>query len=197
MSEIGWTFEREQQLVKLWNEGASASEVAREMGGFEHTKDAGRNAIMGKVNRMGIQRYAQKTPDELALDAEERRIRSAALALARYQRELASRRKVQELLDVEKVEEERKSSSLPFNDLRMFSQRTSNQCRFPLNDTAPFIVCGAVTPPGESWCPHCRDVVMAKPGPALSDEERFRRAMAFKKNALPRSVTNISRDQAA
>jgi hypothetical protein len=71
----------------------------------------------------------------------------------------------------------------------MFSQRTSNQCRFMLNDAAPFIACGAVTPPGEAWCLHCREVVMAKPAPILSDEERFRRAMAFKKNALSRTVT--------
>jgi GcrA cell cycle regulator len=192
MSEGAWTIEREELLAKLWNEGASASQVANALG-------VSRNSVMGKVNRLGLQRYAQKSPEEIEREAEARRIRSAELAKARYERELARRRKVQELFDAEKIEQERKSSSLPFSELRMFSSRLSNQCRYMLNDTAPFIACGAVTAPGDSWCPYCRDIVMAKPAPVLSDDERFRRALAFKKNALARSVTKppTARDEAA
>jgi hypothetical protein len=199
MLENAWTIEREEELSRLWAAGFSAAQIAKSLGCFDALKDRGRSAVMGKIHRMGLQRYTQKSPEELAREAEARLIRSEQLAKSRYERELASRRKVVEIMEASKIEEERNRSSLPFNDLRMFSQRTSNQCRFMLNDAAPFFVCGAVTPPGESWCPHCRDIVMAKPGPVLSDEERFRRAMAFKRNALSRTVTNMptARDEAA
>jgi GcrA cell cycle regulator len=170
MLENIWTNEREEELGRLWNAGFSAAQIAKVLGCFDSSKDKGRSAVMGKVHRMGLQRYGKKSPEQLALEAEARLVRSEQLAKARYERELASRRKVVEMLETAKMEEEQNRSSLPFNDLRMFSRRTSNECRFPLNDAAPFIACGAVTPPGESWCPHCREIVMAKPAPVLSDE---------------------------
>jgi hypothetical protein len=186
--ENTWTGEREEELARLWTAAFSAAQIAKILGGFDVYKDKGRSAVMGKIHRMGLQRYGKKSSEQLAREAE-----------ASHERELAASRKVAEMLETAKIEEEQTGLSLPFNDLRMFSRRTSNQCRFMLNDAAPFIACGAVTPPGESWCLHHREVVMAKPAPILSDEERFRRAMAFKKNALSRTMTSMptAGDQAA
>jgi GcrA cell cycle regulator len=46
----GWTQERTDLLVKLWKEGASASQIAMRLG------DVTRNAVLGKLNRMGVER---------------------------------------------------------------------------------------------------------------------------------------------
>lgn len=199
-----WSVEREQALKQLWDEGKlSASQIAKRIGGFEQAKDGGRSAILGKVHRLGLTpRKANFTPDELAQKREAQRE-----AAKQRKREWKQVRRGQErvaaavvkLIEVEQYQEEIKQSSLPFNDLRPFSQRRSNQCRFMLNDDAPFIACGAVTAPGESWCPHCREIVLRKPSPVLSDEDRFRHALAFKKNfrAGRASDTTIAQDKAA
>jgi GcrA cell cycle regulator len=45
---MGWTDERVEQLKSLWNEGLSASQIARVLGGVT------RNAVIGKVHRLGL-----------------------------------------------------------------------------------------------------------------------------------------------
>src|ERR671938_19827 len=46
---VTWTDERVEILVKLWNEGLSASQIAAEIGG-----NVSRNAVIGKVHRLGL-----------------------------------------------------------------------------------------------------------------------------------------------
>ncbi|HEX8233007.1 MAG TPA: GcrA family cell cycle regulator [Caulobacteraceae bacterium] len=45
---MGWTDERVETLKKLWLEGLSASQVAKQLGGVT------RNAVIGKVHRLGL-----------------------------------------------------------------------------------------------------------------------------------------------
>ncbi len=45
---MSWTDERVELLKKLWNEGKSASAIAKELGGVT------RNAVIGKVHRLGL-----------------------------------------------------------------------------------------------------------------------------------------------
>jgi GcrA cell cycle regulator len=47
-ASVGWTDERVEQLKSLWNEGLSASQIARVLGGVT------RNAVIGKVHRLGL-----------------------------------------------------------------------------------------------------------------------------------------------
>lgn len=49
MTHIGWTKERVEEVKKLWAAGLSASQVAAELGG-----GATRNAVIGKVHRIGL-----------------------------------------------------------------------------------------------------------------------------------------------
>ena len=44
----GWTEERVASLKKLWLEGLSASQIAKQLGGVT------RNAVIGKVHRLGL-----------------------------------------------------------------------------------------------------------------------------------------------
>ncbi|WP_018389077.1 GcrA family cell cycle regulator [Ancylobacter sp. FA202] len=45
---MNWTDERVELLKKLWSEGLSASQIAAELGGVT------RNAVIGKVHRLGL-----------------------------------------------------------------------------------------------------------------------------------------------
>ena len=45
---MAWTDDRVETLKKLWTEGLSASQIAKEMGGVT------RNAVIGKVHRLGL-----------------------------------------------------------------------------------------------------------------------------------------------
>ncbi len=45
---MGWTEERVEMLKKLWLDGLSASQIAKQLGGVT------RNAVIGKVHRLGL-----------------------------------------------------------------------------------------------------------------------------------------------
>ena len=45
---MSWTDERVEMLKKMWGEGQSASQIAKELGGVT------RNAVIGKVHRLGL-----------------------------------------------------------------------------------------------------------------------------------------------
>lgn len=54
---MSWTDERVETLKKLWQEGHSASQIAKQLGGVT------RNAVIGKVHRLGLSgRAAPSTP---------------------------------------------------------------------------------------------------------------------------------------
>jgi GcrA cell cycle regulator len=45
---MGWTDERVEMLKRLWLDGLSASQIAKQLGGVT------RNAVIGKVHRLGL-----------------------------------------------------------------------------------------------------------------------------------------------
>lgn len=49
---MSWTNERVEILTKMWAEGNSASQIAKELGGVT------RNAVIGKVHRLGLSNRA-------------------------------------------------------------------------------------------------------------------------------------------
>jgi len=49
---MSWTDERVETLQKMWGEGQSASQIAKELGGVT------RNAVIGKVHRLGLSNRA-------------------------------------------------------------------------------------------------------------------------------------------
>ena len=52
---MSWTDDRVEQLKSLWTEGLSASQIARVLGGVT------RNAVIGKVHRLGLAGRATPT----------------------------------------------------------------------------------------------------------------------------------------
>tara|TARA_R110002051_G_scaffold270752_3_gene331212 strand:- start:741 stop:1358 length:618 start_codon:yes stop_codon:yes gene_type:complete len=62
---MSWTDERVETLKKMWGEGQSASQIAKELGGVT------RNAVIGKVHRLGLSNRAGATaaaPSKAAKD---------------------------------------------------------------------------------------------------------------------------------
>ncbi|WP_368186798.1 GcrA family cell cycle regulator [Aestuariibius sp. HNIBRBA575] len=52
---MSWTDERVELLKKMWGEGQSASQIAKELGGVT------RNAVIGKVHRLGLSNRTSTT----------------------------------------------------------------------------------------------------------------------------------------
>ena len=56
---MSWTEERIERLKKMWKDGATASQIADELGGVS------RNAVIGKAHRLGLeQRPSPVKPGE-------------------------------------------------------------------------------------------------------------------------------------
>jgi len=68
---MSWTDERIERLKKMWHEGATASQIADELGGIS------RNAVIGKAHRLGLeQRPSPVKPGD------EKEVKKAAPAAA-------------------------------------------------------------------------------------------------------------------
>ena len=52
---MAWTNERVEELKNLWSEGLSASQIAKRLG------DVTRNAVIGKVHRLGLEARIKPT----------------------------------------------------------------------------------------------------------------------------------------
>ena len=61
---MSWTDERVELLKKMWGEGQSASQIAKELGGVT------RNAVIGKVHRLGLSNRATSAKTETKPKAE-------------------------------------------------------------------------------------------------------------------------------
>jgi len=59
---MSWTEERVETLKKMWGEGQSASQIAKELGGVT------RNAVIGKVHRLGLSNRAGSSAKPVAKD---------------------------------------------------------------------------------------------------------------------------------
>jgi GcrA cell cycle regulator len=56
---MSWTEERVELLKRMWSEGQSASQIAKELGGVT------RNAVIGKVHRLGLSNRAPGAGEEM------------------------------------------------------------------------------------------------------------------------------------
>ena len=71
-TDMAWTDERVEQLKTMWGEGMSASQIAKELGGVT------RNAVIGKVHRLGLssrnQGKGEVTADKAEVKAPEAKV---------------------------------------------------------------------------------------------------------------------------
>ncbi len=60
---MSWTDERVETLKRMWTEGQSASQIAKELGGVT------RNAVIGKVHRLGLSNREEDDGDAPVVEA--------------------------------------------------------------------------------------------------------------------------------
>lgn len=170
---MAWTDERVEKLTKLWEEGKSASEIAKELGNVT------RNAVIGKVHRMGLQaRNTTAAPAETKKAAPKAKAKPAASAKEKVAVEVEEVVEVEVEVEAEtKLETKSDSNQFPAhlpsnpdeiseetrrNVERMESsskrltlmQLTERTCKWPVGDpaTEDFWFCGHPSEPGKPYC---------------------------------------------
>ena len=194
-----WTDSRIGALVGMWITDMTPEAIAKEMGGFDHTSDGGRKAVIGKANRMGLPpkrvKAAQPTAEELEalrLSRRQRQVeREKARIRIRSKSGASPRPKAEPKPEAALFLE---SLQLLFGELDPRRVADPNQCRFPEGNGPDFLFCGNPTKPGKSYCDHHHAKCHYAGGTApLSEAERARRSnhgkalgfAAVKRNRVP------------
>lgn len=173
-----WTDERIELLKKFWAEGLSCSQVAAELG---HVT---RNAVIGKIHRLGLERRGIKVSQAELFRREQRRQARNASRVIR-QREQRQRHRFWEDKPMQELPPAPEpfvgSLNILFNDLRDYSSSESNECRYVADGGPDYLACGTPTLDGESYCAHCKGIVYVRPV-NISAAERERRSRQATRN---------------
>ncbi|NDB68127.1 MAG: GcrA cell cycle regulator [Methylocystaceae bacterium] len=146
---MSWTDERVELLRKLWSDGLSASQVAAELG-------AGitRNAVIGKIHRLGLAERAKtvvssrprvaKAPRQPAQPRSSSHVIAGNVALSFAPQIYAAPR----IRPEEEV-------VIPMSERVTLMELRESMCRWPMGDptTPEFRFCGGPSPIGEG--PYC------------------------------------------
>lgn len=136
---MGWNEERVALLRKLWTEGLSASQIAKQLGGVT------RNAVIGKVHRLGL--AGRATPSRPAKrPVRQARPRVMSPTAPRMRPASTYPHVVIPELEPLKFENGRTASVLTLNE---------SMCKYPIGDPtdAEFAFCGRASSCG----PYCQD----------------------------------------
>lgn len=138
MAHLYWTPEREALLARRWKEGISGSQIAKELGGVT------RNAVIGKVHRMGLS--GRVTPSHPIKKKKTRGQRAAIgkvpkTVKPRYSREVKATQR-------EKAETAPEPKRIALEDLK------PGQCKWSVTDGEPHLFCGHDVNPGSNYCAH-------------------------------------------
>lgn len=164
---MSWTDERVELLKKMWGEGQSASQIAKELGGVT------RNAVIGKVHRLGLSNRTGGAPAASKSAAKEKPAEkpaadAAPVADAKAQESAtptpvmrkpiipagqplppqpsANEISPEALASVREVEKKAKKINL--------MELTERTCKWPIGDpaTEDFWFCGLAVQPGKPYC---------------------------------------------
>ena len=162
---MGWTDERVENLKKLWQDGLSASQIAKQLGGVT------RNAVIGKVHRLGLSGRA-KSPSNGSPRPRKPRISNGMRPRPQYRGNAALQ--LDYGLDPE-YDLDPLANVIPMGPRVSILQLTDATCRWPIGDpgAADFVYCGSQNKVSLPYCPyHAR--IAYQP---LAERRRERRAM--------------------
>ena len=169
---MSWTDERVEILKKMWGEGQSASQIAKELGGVT------RNAVIGKVHRLGLSNRAgsagaKAAAKEKAPKAEAKKPAPAPAAKQQPKTEsaapppqpkVAGRRAIipagQPLPPQPSANEISPEALAKVNEIEKKSKKiglmelTERTCKWPVGDpaTEDFWFCGLPVKAGKPYC---------------------------------------------
>jgi len=150
---MSWTDQRVEKLEKLWKEGKSAAEIAKELG------DVTRNAVIGKAHRLGLSGRPQSSAStQTKKDTSGKTAKSISPKKVAEAKKQASAKAVAEtqaktvpaavVRSAATRAAERPEDGLTILDL---SERV---CKWPIGDPrdADFHFCGGPSRPGTPYC---------------------------------------------
>lgn len=143
---MAWTDERVEQLKKLWSEGLSASQIAKQLGGVT------RNAVIGKVHRLGLSgRATPSRPLRRTVKPSRPRTATPATTAAAPAARATTARPVTPPAPVPAPVE---PAILPSGEFATVLTLRDSMCKWPIGDPsqAEFRFCGRKTPGGNAYC---------------------------------------------
>ncbi len=162
-----WTDERVEILKRRWAEGLSASQIAAELGGIT------RNAVIGKVHRLGLSGRA-KSPSSAAPRPRKPRAHSQMLRVSRPSVRGNTALAHAYEFDAE-PEPELIDNIIPLGQRRSLLELTEETCRWPIGDpgSADFFFCGGQTLTSLPYCAYHSRVAYQPPN-TRRDRRPFR-----------------------
>lgn len=135
-SVVEWNEERIEALTKMWREGLSASQVARQLGGVS------RSAVIGKVHRLGI--AGRDAPARPMGGRPATRVRATAGGVRRAQAPRAPREQTPSV----------PRAAFEVGPTATIHTLTAHACRWPIGepDQAGFGFCGRLRGGHPSYC---------------------------------------------
>ena len=152
-----WTDERVELLKKLWTDGLSASQIAAELGNVT------RNAVIGKVHRLGMSGRAKDAKPATSAAARPRKVTRAPSAPAPIAPQPHVNNVVMAPIPLQAVAEApvvfadaEDEVAIPMSERVTIMDLRESMCRWPMGDpTKPeFRFCGARSITGLPYCTH-------------------------------------------
>ena len=143
-----WNDERVDVLKKLWADGLSASQIAGRLGGVT------RNAVIGKVHRLGLVGPRHHLAHEVAPAARARAGRQAPDEAAPAPTSATRRFRNLYLGDSEPYVPPAEELVIPMGERKYIQTLTESCCRWPIGDPQQpeFHFCGKKKIPGLPYC---------------------------------------------
>ena len=161
---MSWTDERVELLKKLWADGLSASQIAAELGGIT------RNAVIGKVHRLGLSGRAKSTS---SASPRPRKARSPMMRMGRAS--IRGNTALAHAYDIEaEATPELIENIIPIGQRRTILELTELTCRWPIGDpgSSEFFFCGGNTINGLPYCGYHSRVAYQPAGDRRRDRNR-------------------------
>jgi GcrA cell cycle regulator len=165
---MGWNDERVETLKRLWTEGLSASQIAAELGGIT------RNAVIGKVHRLGLSGRA-KSPSSAAPRPRKARTHQHMMRVARPAVRGNTALAHAFEYDVD-AEPELVDNVIPMGQRRTLLELSDDTCRWPIGDpgNSDFFFCGGQTVTSLPYCSHHCRIAYQPANPRRDRKPQFR-----------------------
>ncbi len=148
---MAWTEDRVEILSRLWAEGLSASQIAAELGGVT------RNAVIGKVHRLGLAGRAKTKPAARTQKARKRpastpryRNNFSSIGATALKQEVVYQAQVAVEADTDTV----RDLVIPAEQRRTILTVTDKTCKWPIGDPDDddFYFCGGEAEGDKAYC---------------------------------------------
>ena len=143
---MAWTEDRVAVLTKLWAEGLSASQIATQLGGVT------RNAVIGKVHRLGLSGRAKPSRPKT------RTVRPVTRAKSSTPSKPRERKPAAPVVKAPPPPPPLEAKPLPNGEYATILTIRDHMCKWPIGDPASsdFRFCGRKHKQGEPYCEaHC------------------------------------------